>query len=265
MKRLIFDTHAHYTSGAFNQNREMLLDSLPADGVAGVVNCGTDLVSSMESVALAEKYDWIYAAAGIHPESLIEEDSSTTMRFGGDWVAEMAAIEPLYQHPKVMAVGECGLDHHWPVPRDAQLQLFEAEICTALAHDLPLIVHDREAHAETYALLKKHKPKAVLHAYSGSAEDVKWLCKQGVYIGFTGVVTFKNAVKPLEAAAAVPLEYLLLETDCPYMAPEPYRGKKSNSGMIQYTAARIAELRGMETETLLQQTLENARRFYNIN
>jgi TatD DNase family protein len=264
MERLIFDTHAHYTSGAFNQNRTELLNSLPGAGVALVVDCGTDLARSRASLALAEQYPWFYTAAGIHPESIIEDDASTNTQFGGDWAAEMRAIEPLYETPTVVAVGECGLDHHWPVPEDAQLALFEAEIKCAMEHDLPIIVHDREAHAEVYALLKKYKPKGVLHAYSGSAEDVKWLCAQGMYIGFTGVVTFKNARRPLETCAVVPPEYLLLETDCPYMAPEPFRGKKSNSGMIAHTAARVAEERGVETEDLLRQTSQNGKRLFGI-
>lgn len=264
MQPLIFDTHAHYTSGAFNQNRAQLLQSLPQAGVALVVDCGTDLASSRASLALAEQWPWLYTAAGIHPESLIEEDASTNAEFDGDWKREMKEIEPLYQHPKVVAVGECGLDHHWPVPKDQQLELFEAEIRTAMEHSLPIIVHDREAHAETYALLKKYRPKGVLHSYSGSAEDVKWLTAQGMFIGFTGVVTFKNARRPLEAAAVVPPEYLLLETDCPYMAPEPFRGRKSNSGMIVHTAGKIAEARGVPAEDLLRQTLENGRRLFGI-
>lgn len=264
MERLIFDTHAHYTSGAFNGDREALLDSLPEEGVALVVNCGTDLDSSIASIALAEKSDWIYAAAGIHPESIIEDDSSTTLRFKGDWKAEMAAIEPLYENTRVVAVGEVGLDHHWPVPKDEQLALFEAEIRCAMEHDLPVIVHDREAHAEVYELLKKYKPRGVLHAYSGSAEDVKWLCSQGMYIGFTGVVTFKNARRPLEAAAAVPDEFLLLETDCPYMAPVPFRGKRSNSAMIWHTAEKIAEVRGRSTEEVLELTKNNGKRLFYI-
>ncbi|MDL2325348.1 TatD family hydrolase [Ruminococcaceae bacterium OttesenSCG-928-A16] len=264
MQRLIFDTHAHYTSGAFDENREELLQSLPAAGVALVVDCGTDLTTSQQSLALAGQYPWFYTAVGIHPQSLIEEDASTLVQFKGDWRAELREIETLYQNPRVVAVGECGLDHHWPVPKEAQLALFEAEIRTALEHDLPLIVHDREAHAETYALIKKYKPKGVLHSYSGSAEDVKWLVAQGMYLGFTGVVTFKNARRPLQAAAAVPAEYLLLETDCPYMAPEPLRGRKSNSGMIVHTAAKIAEARGLQTQDLLRQTLENGKRLFGI-
>lgn len=264
MERLIFDTHAHYTSGAFNHNRGDLLAGLPQKGVALAITCGTDLGSSEENLELAKKYDWMYVAVGIHPESLIEEDATTRTRFGGDWRAEMKAMEPLYDHQKVVAVGEVGLDHHWPVPRDEQYALFEAEIRFAMDRNLPLSIHDREAHAEIYSLLRKYKPKAVLHSFSGSAEDIKWLCAQGLYIGFSGVVTFKNARKTVEAAAAVPDEYLLLETDCPYMAPEPFRGKKSDSSMIQYTAARIAEIRGCTTERILKLALENGKRLFGI-
>lgn len=264
MQRLIFDTHAHYTSGAFNKDRDALLASLPENGVALVVDCGTDLASSQASLALAKEYSWMYTAAGIHPESLIEDDASTLVQFGGDWRAEMAAIEPLYADEKVVAVGECGLDHHWPVPRDAQLELFEASIRTAMEHHLPIIIHDREAHAEVYALLKKYKPMGVLHAFSGSAEDAEWLTAQGMYIGLGGPVTFKNAKRPKEVAAMVPADKLLVETDCPYMTPEPFRGKRNDSSKIQYTAAAIAEIRGVPTEDLLRQTLENGKRLFGV-
>ncbi len=263
-KPFIFDTHAHYTVPEMAATRDALVGSLPQNGVALVLNCGTDLASSRASAQLAAQYSFVYAAAGIHPQSLIDEDASTLRAYGGDWRAEMAAIRPLYDNPRVLAVGEVGLDHHWPVPKDAQLEMFEAHIRLALELGLPLCVHDREAHGETYALLKKYKPRAVLHAYSGSAEDTMWLCKQGVYIGFTGVVTFKNARRSLEAACAVPPAYLLLETDCPYMAPEPFRGKKSDSAMILYTAQRIAEARGVQTEALLRQCLENGKRLFGL-
>lgn len=265
MEPFIFDTHAHYTSGSFNKNRDQLLQSLPGQGVALVLDCGTDLASSKASLALANQYPWMYTAAGIHPTSLIEDDSSTTLAFQGNWQAELEQLKPLLAEQKVVALGECGLDHHWPVPEEAQLSLFEAQIQLALELDMPLIIHDREAHAETYALLKKYKPKGVLHSFSGSAEDAKWLTAQGIYIGFTGVVTFKNARRPLEAAAAVPLDMLLLETDCPYMAPEPYRGKQSNSSMILYTAEKIAQARGINRDTLLAQTLENGKRLFGIS
>lgn len=264
MERLIFDTHAHYTARAFHKDRAGLLAGLPARGVALVVDCATDYASAQESLALAKQYDWMYCAVGIHPESLIEDDASTQTQFGGDWRAELAALRPLYADAKVVAVGECGLDHHWPVPREEQLALFEAELQTARELDLPIIVHDREAHAEVYELLRRYKPRGVLHAYSGSAEDVHWLCAQGMYIGLGGPVTFKNARRPLEAAAAVPDEYLVLETDCPYMAPEPFRGKRCDSGMIAYTAAKIAELRGQSPEALLAMTLANGRRLFGL-
>ena len=179
----IFDTHAHYTASAFHDDRDALLAGLPARGVALVLDCGTDLDSSLASLALAERYSFLYTAAGIHPESLIEEDASTRTRFQGDWRAEMAAIRPLYDHPKVVAVGECGLDYHWPIPKEEQIALFEAEIRLSLELDLPIIVHDREAHADTYALLRRYRPKGVVHCYSGSAEDVRWLTAQGLYIG----------------------------------------------------------------------------------
>lgn len=264
MQKHIFDTHAHYTSSWFDENRQNLLENLPNQGVEFVVDCGTDYDTSVQSLALAEKYSWMYTAVGIHPESLIQEEASTVYKYKGDWKAEMKDIMPLYQNEKVVAVGECGLDHHWPVPRDLQLALFEAEIRLALELDLPIIVHDREAHAEVYALLKKYKPKGVVHSYSGSVDDMQWIVGQGMYVGFTGVVTFKNAKKPLEVAGAVPIEYLVLETDCPYMAPVPFRGKQSNSGMIAYTAQKIAEVRGISVEMLLQQTLQNGKRLYEI-
>lgn len=261
---LIFDTHAHYLSRQFEPDRDELLTSLPQKGVGLVVDCATDYADSVKSIALAEKYDYIYSAVGIHPQSLIEEDASTVSVFSGDWRAEMAAIAPLYAHQKVVAVGECGLDHYWPIPKDDQLLLFEAEIKTALEHDLPIIVHDREAHADTYALLKKYKPKGVVHCYSGSAEDIKWLTGQGLYIGFGGVTTFKNARKTLEAAAAVPVDKLVIETDCPYMAPVPFRGKRCDSSMLCYVAQTLAALRGTDPDSLLLQTFENGKHLFGI-
>lgn len=260
----IFDTHAHYTAAAFNADRDAVLSALPGKNVGLVIDCGTDLESSLASLALGERYPFLYSAVGIHPESLIEEDSSTVCRFGGDWRAEMAAIRPLYENPRVAAVGECGLDYHWPVPKDEQLALFEAQLQLALELDRPIIVHDREAHADTYALLKKYRPRGVVHCYSGSAEDVKWLTAQGLYIGFGGVVTFRNARKALEAAAAVPADRLLIETDCPYMAPVPYRGKRNDSSLLTHVAATLAALRGVGPETLLTQTMANGRALFGI-
>lgn len=260
----IFDTHAHFLASQFDADRDALLAGLPALGVGLAVDCATDFAGSVASAALAERYDYIYAAAGIHPESLIEPDASTQTQFAGDWRAELAAIRPLYEQKKVVAVGECGLDYHWPIPKEEQLALFEAELRTSCELDLPIIVHDREAHADTYALLKKYQPKGVVHCYSGSAEDVKWLTGQGLFVGFGGVVTFKNARKALEAAAAVPDELLVLETDCPYMAPVPFRGKRCDSSMIRYVAETLAALRGTDAEQLLAMTFENGKRLFGI-
>lgn len=260
----IFDTHAHYTAAAFDADREAVLSALPGKNVALVVDCGTDLESSLASLALGERYPFLHTAAGIHPESLIEEDASTRRRFGGDWRAELAAIRPLYENPRVAAIGECGLDYHWPIPKDEQLALFEAQLQLALELDKPIIVHDREAHADTYALLKKYRPRGVVHCYSGSAEDVKWLAAHGLYLGFGGVVTFKNARKALAAAAAVPADKLLIETDCPYMAPTPYRGKRNDSSLLCYVAEALAALRGVEPEALLARTMANGRALFGI-
>lgn len=264
MNRLIFDTHAHYTSHSFDDDRYELLSALPESGVALVMDCGTDYQSSLASLELSQKFEWVYSAVGIHPTSLIEEEASTLQVFKGDWHRELKEIATLLDNHKVAAIGEIGLDHHWPVPEEEQLLLFEAQLKIAIERKLPVIVHDREAHAEVYALLKKYRPRGVLHAYSGSAEDVKWLCAQGMYIGFTGVVTFKNARRPLEAAAAVPAEYLLLETDCPYMAPVPFRGKRCDSSMIAHSAEKIAEVRGVNGETLLCGCLKNGKRLFGI-
>ena len=260
----IFDSHAHYLSHQFDGDREALLQSLSAAGVAGVVECATDFATSKGALELAAAWPFVWAALGIHPESLIEEDASTNTQFSGDWKAELAAIAPLLAEKKAVAVGEIGLDYHWPVPKDAQLELFEAQIRLALELDKPVIVHDREAHADTYALLKKYRPKGVLHCFSGSAEDAAWLTAQGMYIGFGGAATFKGAKRAVKAAAIVPPDKLLVETDCPYMAPEPCRGRRCDSSLIAHTAAFLAGVRGEETERLLETTCQNARALFGL-
>ncbi len=265
MYRNIFDTHAHYTSRQFNADRPELLSVLPWLGVEAMIDCGTDYDSTLQSIALAERYPWVYTAAGIHPESIIEEDASTNTRFGGDWKAEMAAIRPLYAHPRVVAVGEVGLDYHWPVPKEAQLEMFEEHLKLALELDMPIIVHDREAHADTYALLAKYRPKGVVHCYSGSAEDAVRLVEQGMYIGFTGACTFKGAKRALKAIEAIPANRLLLETDCPYMAPTPHRGKRCDSSLIPFTAKVMAQVKGVDVQQMLDITCANAARLFGVN
>ena len=196
----IFDTHAHYSARAFDADRFALLDSLPGKGVVGVCEQATHSGDAPRVLELAHRYPWVVAAIGIHPESLLpaadcgkDGPAPTVSVYGGDWAAEMQALTPYYDDPKVVAVGECGLDYHWPVPKDAQLALFEAEIRLALELDKPIIVHDRQAHADVYALLKKYRPKGIVHCYSGSAEDAVQLAAQGLYIGFGGACTFNGA------------------------------------------------------------------------
>lgn len=261
---MIFDTHSHYTSHQFDADRAALLDSLPAQGVCGVVDCGTDYATTLKSLELARQYPWFYTAAGIHPESLIEEDASTNTQFGGDWRAELAQLEMLLSDPRVVAVGECGLDYHWPVPKDAQLEMFEAHLALAKKHDMPVLVHDREAHADTYALLAQYRPKGIVHCFSGSAPDAVRLAQQGMYIGFGGVLTFANARKTVEAAAALPLERIVLETDCPYMAPVPFRGKRCDSGMILYVAQKLSEIHQKSVEEVLSVTEQNAHTLFRV-
>lgn len=261
---MIFDTHAHYLSSRFDDHRETLLDSLPEQGVCGVVECGTDLVTSKNALALSSSRPWIWAAAGIHPESLIDEEASTVYTFKGDWRRELAEIEPLYEEDRVVAVGECGLDHHWPIPEDEQLALFKAQLAAAREHDLPILIHDREAHGETYALLKEYRPKGVVHAFSGSADDALWIARQGMFIGFGGALTFKNARRAVEAAAALSLDNIVLETDCPYMAPEPLRGRECNSAMIRHTAQKLADIKNISLEEVLRVTEANAHALFGI-
>ncbi len=267
----IFDTHAHYSARAFDADRDFLLGSLPGKGVVGVCEQATHSGDAPKVLELAHRYPWVVAAVGIHPESLLpaadcgeEGPAPTVSVYGGDWAAEMRALAPYYEDPKVVAVGECGLDYHWPVPKDAQLAMFEAHIRLALELNKPIIVHDRNAHADVYALLKKYQPKGIVHCYSGSADDAVWLAKQGLFIGFGGACTFKGAKRAAKAISALPLESIVLETDCPYMAPEPVRGTRCDSSLIRYVGEYIAQLRGISAEEVFRTTAENARRVYGL-
>lgn len=250
----IFDSHAHYDDERFSEDVYELLDSLPEKGVSGVISCGVNAESTRFAQALAQKYDYIYAAAGFHPLNLedVPENAESVLR-------------ELLKDPKTVAVGEIGLDYHYEKEsRKEQLALFEMQLRLAKELDLPVIVHDREAHEDTLRLLKEIQPTGVVHCFSGSVEMAKEILKLGMYIGLGGAVTFKNAVKPVEVAAMVPTERLLLETDAPYMTPVPFRGKRCDSSLIAYTAARIAEIRGVDTQALCVQTEVNTRRLFKI-
>lgn len=250
----IFDTHAHYDDAQFDADREELLSALPKNGVCGVINCGCTVASSQAALALSAAYPFMYCALGIHPEEL-----------PGVTDADFAALEPLYAQNKVVAVGEIGLDYHWDtVPHEVQIAAFERQILLANNLHLPVIIHDREAHADTFALLRKHRPQGVLHCFSGSVELAKEALSLGLYIGLGGTVTFKNARKPVEVAAMLPKDRLLLETDCPYMAPVPFRGKRNDSSLIAFVAEKLAEVRGEDAQALVDQCRANAMRLFQI-
>ena len=254
MYRNIFDSHAHYTDKAFNDDRENMLGSLRESGICGVINCGADIESSVFSVELANKYDYIYAACGIHPEE-------------ADTVPEnyIEILKNLTTNEKCVAIGEIGLDYYWRQDtKEKQKELFENQILLSKELDLPIIVHDREAHGDTLEILKKHKPKGVLHCFSGSPETAEEILKLGMYIGLGGALTFKNARKTVEVAQMLPLDRLLLETDCPYMAPVPFRGKRNYSGYIPYIAEKIAEIKGIDPQTVLDITRENAKKLFDL-
>ncbi len=252
MYRSIFDTHAHYDDEKFDEDRDELLASLPSMGVVNIINCGCDLASSLKSIEFSEKYGYFYSAVGIHPSNITDASYN-----------ELQKIRELYSHPKCVAVGEIGLEYHYDfVPKDKQLDIFERQLILANELELPVIVHDREAHEDTMQLLKKHRPKGVVHCFSGSAEMAREVLKLGMYIGLGGAVTFKNARKPLEVAEVVPEDRLLLETDCPYMTPVPFRGRRNSSDLIAYSAEKLAEVRHTDTQSLIEAANENARRLF---
>lgn len=248
----IFDTHAHYDDESFDEDRDTLVSSLLKGSVSNIINCGCDLSSSLTSIAMAEKYPEIYAAIGVHPH----QASDCTKE-------DLEEIKKLYSHKKVVAVGEIGLDYHYDFsPRDRQIEIFSHQVELANELRLPVIIHDREAHEDTYNILRKYKPKGVIHCFSGSRELAQEAIDMGMYIGFGGAVTFKNARKPLEVAELVPLDRLLLETDAPYMTPVPFRGTRCNSSHIMYTAEKIAEVKKIDVQKLIDICAENAKKLF---
>ena len=252
---MLFDTHAHMDDSAFDADREALLAALPEKGIGLLMNPGCSLASSRNAVALAESYDYIYAAVGSHPDAAREVCPEV--------IAEYRALCKL---PRVKAIGEIGLDYHYEdVPRDIQQSAFRSQMALAAELDLPVIVHEREAHEDGMRIVEEFPGvTGVFHCYSGSLDMAKWLIARGWYIGFTGVLTFKNARKALEVAGNIPLDRIVLETDCPYMSPEPFRGKRNDPGKLYRMAERLAELRGMTVEEVQERTFENGRRLYRI-
>ncbi len=250
----IFDTHSHYNDSAFDSDREELLGSLFAGGLCAAVNQGTDVPSSEWGIEYSKKYKGMYAAVGLHPECLSENSFE-----------DLKVIKKLAGFPKVVAIGEIGLDYYYDIPRELQKDIFIRQLELADELSLPVNIHDRDAHGDTLEILRKYKPKGILHCFSGSTEMALEVVKLGMYIGFGGVITFKNARKTVEAARAVPLENIVLETDCPYLSPVPNRGKRNDSSNIIYTAQTIAEIKGLSTEEILKATKSNAERVYNVS
>ena len=255
MYRNIFDTHSHYADSAFDGDRDELLAALPDKGVRFAALAGSSMQDSAENVALAQKYGYIDAAVGVHPESVDETPSDYREKL----------TELVKSSEKVRAIGEIGLDYHYENnDRDKQILFFRQQLELARELSLPVIVHSRNASEDTLDILKEYRPAGVVHCFSGSAEVAREVIKLGMYIGFTGVLTFKNAKKALRALEAVPLDRLLLETDCPYMAPEPLRGRRCDSSMICYTAEKAAQIKGVSTQELLDITCRNGMDFYHI-
>ncbi len=252
----IFDSHAHYDDGRFDSDREELLSRiLPEKGVVGVINMGADFLGCRDTVALTEKYDYIYGAVGIHPENAKDLPEN--------W---LSLAEEMLKLPKIVAVGEIGLDYHWldECPKERQQEVFAAQLELADRLGLPVAVHDREAHADTLSFLKLYRPQGVLHCFSGSWEMAREALDLGMYLGLGGTVTFKNARHAVDVAKNMPLDRLLLETDAPYLAPEPCRGRRNDSSLIVHVAERIGEIRGESTEAVLRAGEENARRLFRI-
>ena len=252
---MLFDSHAHLNDEAFDQDRPELLETFRDAGVGLVMNAGCSLASSREGIALAEAYPWIYCSVGTHPDTADEVNEEV-----------LEVYRQMCSHPKVKAIGEIGLDYYYEtIHRDAQMRAFRMQMQLAEELDMPVIVHERDAHEDGMSIVKEFpKVKGVFHCYSGSAEMARQLVDMGWYIGFTGVLTFKNARKAVETAASIPLERILLETDCPYMAPEPYRGKRNHPGYLPKMAEKLAQIRGIPVEKAIRATTENAKRLYRI-
>jgi len=253
---MLFDTHAHMDDRAYDTDRQQLLESLPGQGLALVMNPGCSLVSSRNVDRLIREYDFLYGAVGSHPDVADEVNEAVLEEYR----------KLCKQNSKIKAIGEIGLDYHYEdIPRDIQKQAFRMQMELARELNLPAIVHERDAHEDGMKIVEEFpEVTGVFHCYSGSCEMAKWLIQRGWYIGFTGVLTFKNARKAIEVASQIPLDRLLLETDCPYMSPEPFRGKRNDPGKLYRMAERLAEIRGLSLEEIHAITLENGKRLYRI-
>lgn len=253
---MLFDTHAHFDDEQFDKDRDEVLKNLKNYGVTNITNIGSSMQTSRSSVELADKYDFVYASVGVHPSETGDLTDS-----------DMEELEILAQMPKVRAIGEIGLDYHYPddVPPEIQKKWFIRQLELAQKLNMPVVIHDRDSKGECLEILKEKKvSNGVVHCFSGSAETAREILKLGMMISFTGVLTFKNAKRAVRACEAIPLDRLMIETDCPYMAPEPHRGERNFSGYVEFVARKMAEIKGVSYEEICEITTRNAKRFYGI-
>ena len=253
---MLFDTHAHYDDDWFDEDRDALLAAMPEKGVGLIVNPGITVETSRMAIAMAEQYDHVYAAVGIHPENC------------HDFVPQhIDVLRELAKHPKVVAIGEIGLDYYWDTnpPKEFQQEVLRQQLALARELKLPVIIHDRDAHADTLAIVKEFpEVTGVFHCYSGSVEDARTLVKMGWMLSFNGAATFKNARKAPEVIAEVPMERLMIETDAPYLAPVPHRGKRNDSSLVYLVAEKIAQIKGLTAQEVAEITWDNGKQFFRI-
>ena len=250
----ITDTHSHYDDEAFDNDRYELLDKLLKESCEKIVTLGCDITKSKKSLEIAEKFDNVYAAVGVHPENCNDVD--------GDYIAE---LKKLAAHPKAVAIGEIGLDYHWePFDKEREARFFRRQIELAKELELPVCVHSRDSTKDLMDILREYKPNGVVHCFSGSIDTAREILSFGMMISFTGLITFKNARKAIEACKYIPIDRIMLETDSPYMTPVPHRGERNDSGFLCYTAEKLAEIKGLTVEETIQICNRNAEEFFNF-
>ena len=253
---MLFDTHAHFDDPQFDSDRDEVIKSLADDGVTRVMNIGANMETSKKAIEIANKYDFIYATVGVHPCDTYDMTDEDIER-----LRIMAK-----NNPKVRAIGEIGLDYHFDDTKpDIQKEWFIKQLHLAKELNMPVVIHDRDSKGDAIEILKREGiSNGVMHCFSGSAETARELVKMGFMISFTGVLTFKNARRAVEACRSIPIERLMIETDCPYMAPEPHRGERNYSGYVKYVARKMTEIKGLSYEETARITMENGLRFYGI-
>ncbi len=254
MNLKVIDTHAHYDDDAFDEDRYELIENILNESVDSIITIGTSIEKSIKSIKIAEKFDRVYAAVGIHPEDCYNLSENY-----------IEQIKKMAKHKKVVAIGEIGLDYHYDgYDKEVQIDCFRKQLELAAELDIPVIIHSRDATQDTMTILREYKPKGVMHCFSGSAETAREIIELGMMISFTGVITFKNARKAVEACSVIPMDRLMLETDCPYMSPIPHRGERNNSSYVYHTAEKVAEIKGLSVEETIKICNENAISIFNL-